>query len=97
MDLTNIERIELNGLDGDDDVDAAALTQDVELAIDAGGGDDFVFAGPAADTVRGGAGSDIMFGGAGGDTFAFGAETGDGITDFDTIGDYDQVEGDVVD
>ena len=68
MDLTNIERIELNGLDGDDDVDAAALTQDVELAIDAGGGDDFVFAGPAADTVRGGAGSDIMFGGAGGDT-----------------------------
>jgi Ca2+-binding RTX toxin-like protein len=97
MDLTSVERIELNGLDGDDDVDAAALTQDVELAIDAGGGDDSVFAGPAADTVRGGAGSDIMFGGAGGDTFAFGAETGDGITDFDTIGDYDLVEGDVVD
>jgi Ca2+-binding RTX toxin-like protein len=97
MDLDNIERIELNGLDGDDDVDAAALTQDVQLAIDAGGGGDSVFAGPADDVVRGGAGNDIMFGGAGGDTFAFGAETGDGTTDVDTIGDYDQAEGDVVD
>jgi Ca2+-binding RTX toxin-like protein len=97
MDLDNIERIELNGLDGDDDVDAAALTQDVQLVIDAGGGGDSVFAGPADDEVRGGAGSDIMFGGPGGDTFAFGAETGDGITDFDTIGDYDEAEGDVID
>jgi Ca2+-binding RTX toxin-like protein len=97
MDLTNVERIELNGLDGNDDVDAAALTQDVQLDIDAGGGDDSVFAGPADDVVRGGAGSDIMFGGAGGDTFAFGAETGDGTPDFDTIGDYDEVEGDVID
>jgi Ca2+-binding RTX toxin-like protein len=97
MDLDNIERIELNGLDGNDDVDAAELTQDVRLFVDAGGGDDSVFAGPEDDEVRGGAGSDIMFGGAGGDTFAFGAETGDGTPDFDTIGDYDEAEGDVVD
>jgi Ca2+-binding RTX toxin-like protein len=97
MDLTNIERIKLDGMDGDDDVDAAALTQDVQLDITAGGGCDSVFAGPADDIVRGGAGNDIMFGAAGGDTFAFGAETGDGITDSDTIGDYDQAEGDVVD
>jgi len=97
MDLTSVERIELNGLDGNDHVDAAALTQDVQLSIDAGGGDDTVFAGPADDVVHGGAGSDIMFGGAGGDTFAFGAETGDGVIDSDTIGDYNQAEEDVVD
>ena len=97
MDLTNIEQIELNGLDGDDNVDASALTQDVQLAIDAGGGDDRVVAGPADDEVRGGAGNDTMFGGAGGDTFAFGAETGDGIPDFDTIGDYVKADQDVID
>ena len=97
MDLTSVERIELNGLDGNDHVDAAALTQDVQLTIDAGGGDDTVIAGPADDVVRGGAGSDIMFGGAGADAFVFGAETGDGTTDFDTIGDYSQAEQDVVD
>jgi Ca2+-binding RTX toxin-like protein len=97
MDLTNIEEIELNGLDGNDHVDASALTQGVQLTVDAGGGDDTVIAGPADDVVRGSAGSDIMFGGAGGDSFAFGAETGDGTTDFDTIGDYDQAEGDEVD
>lgn len=97
MDLTSVERIELNGLDGNDFVDASALTRDVELVIDAGGGDDTVIAGPADDTIRGGAGSDIMLGNGGGDTFAFGAETSDGILDFDMILDYSQDDGDVID
>lgn len=97
MDLTSVERIELNGLDGNDLVDASALTRDVELIVDGGGGDDTVIAGPGDDTISGGAGSDIMFGNGGADTFAFGAETGDGILDFDAILDYNQADGDVID
>ena len=40
IDLTSIERIELNGLDGDDVIDATALTQNVELIVNGGRGDD---------------------------------------------------------
>jgi Ca2+-binding RTX toxin-like protein len=97
MDLTNIEEIELNGLGGNDNVDAAGLAEDVDLTADGGAGNDTVIAGAGDDEVRGGAGSDNMRGGAGADRFAFGAETGDGTTDFDTIGDYAQAEGDVID
>jgi Ca2+-binding RTX toxin-like protein len=97
MDLTNIERIELNGLGGNDNVDAAGLAEDVDLIADGGAGNDAVIAGGGDDEVRGGAGSDNMRGGAGADRFAFGAETGDGTTDFDVIGDYNQAEEDVID
>jgi Ca2+-binding RTX toxin-like protein len=97
MDLTNIEEIELNGLGSNDHVDAAGLAEDVKLTADGGDGNDTVIAGAGNDEVRGGAGDDNMRGGAGGDRFAFGAETGDGTTDFDVIGDYDQTEGDEVD
>ena len=40
VDLTSIERIELNGFDGDDVIDATALTQDVELIVNGGRGND---------------------------------------------------------
>ena len=96
MDLTNVERIELNGLGGNDLVDAASLTQDVELLIDAGEGDDVVIAGVSSDVVRGGGGSEFMLGGAGSDRFVFGIEASDGTTDLDTIGDY-EVGSDVID
>jgi Ca2+-binding RTX toxin-like protein len=69
----------------------------VALIADGGDGDDTVIAGAGDDEVRGGAGDDGMSGGAGADKFVFGAETGDGITDFDTIRDYVQADGDVID
>ena len=96
MDLTNVERIELNGLGGNDLVDAASLTQDVELIIDGGEGDDVLIAGVSSDVVRGGGGSEFMLGGAGSDRFVFGIEASDGTTDLDTIGDY-EVGSDVID
>jgi Ca2+-binding RTX toxin-like protein len=96
MDLADVERIELNGLGGNDLVDAASLTQDVELIIDAGEGDDVVIAGSSSDNVRGGGGSDFMLGGTASDRFVFGIEASDGTIDLDTIGDY-EIGSDVLD
>jgi Ca2+-binding RTX toxin-like protein len=97
MDLTDIERIELNSLGGADRVDATSLSRTTSLVIDTGAGDDVVTSGPADDTIAAGAGSDVVLGGGGADRFVFGTETADGVSDFDTIGDYKKADGDVVD
>jgi len=55
---------------GHDVIDTSAVTS-VGLEIDAGAGNDVVFAGPMSDLIRGGAGDDIVYGGDGPD-FIFG-------------------------
>ena len=73
MDLTSIERIELNGLDGDDVIDATALTQDVELIVNGGRGDDTATLGAGDDRFiwNPGDGSDVVDGRDGTDTLEF--------------------------
>ena len=79
MDLTSIERIELNGLDGDDVIDATALTQDVELIVNGGRGNDAATLGAGDDRFiwNPGDGSDVVDGRDGMDTLEFNGSDAD--------------------
>jgi Ca2+-binding RTX toxin-like protein len=93
MDLTNVERVEVNGLGDNDVIDARGVTQPVSLIADGGRGADVITGGAAddellgragADTLDGGPGNDVLVGGAGADRFQF---TGTGVGN-DVIGDF---------
>ncbi len=61
--------------------------------LEGGVGNDLIFGQEGNDLIIGGAGDDLLYGGSGADTFQYNA-----ITDgFDTIGDFDVTEGDVLD
>ncbi|HEX8523408.1 MAG TPA: calcium-binding protein [Tepidisphaeraceae bacterium] len=66
------DRLTLNGLGGDDVIDAASLEADgVQLAVNAGLGNDVVLGSEGDDLINGGDGNDALFGGAGADTFVW--------------------------
>ncbi|MCI0681906.1 MAG: hypothetical protein L0Y71_07365 [Gemmataceae bacterium] len=72
------DRLTVNGLDGDDAVDASALAADtILLTIDGGNGDDVLIGSEGVDTLLGDAGNDVLLGGAGIDILDGGA--GDNI------------------
>ena len=105
MSLKDVEKIEVDGLGGDDRIDGSGVGRDggLRLVIDGGDGNDLIRAGGGGDRVRGGdgddgldggAGNDRIDGGDGADLFVFGADADDGHRDFDTVLDFDRDEGD---
>ena len=68
------DRLELDGLDGDDILDGSRLAADaIQLRADGGDGNDVLTGGAGADTLLGGAGDDVLNGGPGIDTLDGGA------------------------
>jgi Ca2+-binding RTX toxin-like protein len=59
------DRLVINGLGGDDVIDATGLTGGIQLTADGGQGDDILIGSPGNDTLLGGAGDDILLGGGG--------------------------------
>src|SRR5262249_22862925 len=72
------DRLELNGLGGDDVIDATGLNPaEMQLRADGGAGNDVLLGGAGDDVLFGGDGADVIFAG-GGDNVAFGG-AGDDI------------------
>ena len=59
------DRIVINGLGGDDVIDAAGLPANILLTANGGDGNDVLIGGNGKDTLTGGAGDDILNGGGG--------------------------------
>ncbi len=67
----------INGLGGNDSIDASALAAGhVNLTLDGGAGNDTITGSAGDDVMIGGAGNDVLTGGAGNDTFVW--NPGDG-------------------
>jgi len=64
--LTSFSRIEINGLAGNDTIDASIAK--VSVLIDGGDGNDSLLGGSSSDQLQGSAGNDTLFGGGGADT-----------------------------
>jgi Ca2+-binding RTX toxin-like protein len=93
------DQLVINGLDGNDRIDARALaTAPMALTFDGGAGTDALFGGAGADLLLGGDGDDLVIGGrgndlaflgAGNDTFAWapgdGSDTVEGQTGTDDL------------
>ena len=66
------DRLTLNGLGGDDVIDASSLEADgIQLTMNGGLGDDVFFGSEGDDLINGGDGDDAAFMGAGDDTFVW--------------------------
>ena len=82
------DRLEVNGLGGDDVIDGTGLSATTQLRADAGAGDDILLAGDGDDVLSGGDGADLVLTGRG-DNVAFGGagddrlrgEDGDDVLD----------------
>jgi len=60
------DTIQINGLGGDDVIDASAVTTSaLKLVLDGGDGADVLIGGVGNDTIHGGAGDDVLIGGPG--------------------------------
>ena len=93
------DKLDVNGLDGNDAISAAALTaQAITLSLDGGAGDDTIagaqgaevaFGGSGNDSIDGNGGNDVAFLGAGDDTFVWdpgdGSDTVEGQDGADTM------------
>jgi Ca2+-binding RTX toxin-like protein len=63
------DRLIVNGLAGDDVLDASSLPANTaQLTLDGGDGDDVLLGGAGNDVLLGGAGDDVLLGGPGNDT-----------------------------
>jgi Ca2+-binding RTX toxin-like protein len=67
------DRIVVNGLGGNDRIDARPVATGPALTLDGGAGNDTLFGGAGADLLLGGDGDDIVFGGLGNDLALLGA------------------------
>ena len=73
-----LDSIRIQGLGGDDVIDASALGVDgPQITLDGGDGADILLGGPGNDTLRGAAGDDVLLGGGGTDVLDGG--TGDNV------------------
>ncbi|HEY0857978.1 MAG TPA: hypothetical protein VGE16_13020 [Albitalea sp.] len=84
------DRLTLNGLGGDDVIDATSLEADgVKLTINGGLGNDVMIGGEGGDLIVGGDGDDLALMGAGDDTFVWNPgddnDTLEGQSGFDTL------------
>jgi Ca2+-binding RTX toxin-like protein len=61
------DRIVINGLGGDDVINASGLAAGILLTANGGDGDDVLIGGAGNDTLTGGAGDDVLIGGPGQD------------------------------
>jgi Ca2+-binding RTX toxin-like protein len=85
-----LDRLMLNGLSGNDAIDAKSLKAgSVLLTINGGDGDDTITGSDGNDFINGGRGNDLMLGGAGDDTFIWnpgdGSDTIEGQDGFDAM------------
>jgi Ca2+-binding RTX toxin-like protein len=63
------DRLTVNGLAGDDVIDASGVTAgSIPLTLNGGDGDDVLIGGAGDDVLTGGAGDDVLIGGPGNDT-----------------------------
>ena len=86
------DKLDVNGLGGDDTISAAALAaQAITLSVDGGAGDDTIAGGAGAETLLGGDGNDTIDGNGGNDTANLGA--GDDTFVWDPGDGSDTVEG----
>ncbi|MGF6226686.1 Ca2+-binding RTX toxin-like protein [Inquilinus ginsengisoli] len=67
------DHLVVNGLGGNDRLDARALPQSMVLVLDGGAGDDTLIGSAGADLLLGGAGNDVVIGARGDDTAFLGA------------------------
>jgi Ca2+-binding RTX toxin-like protein len=84
------DRLVLNGLGGDDVIDASSLEADgIQLTINGGLGNDVMFGSEGNDLINGGDGNDVALMGAGDDTFVWNPgddnDTVEGQAGFDTL------------
>jgi Ca2+-binding RTX toxin-like protein len=93
LDIGTTEKLEVNGLGGDDIITAGeGLKHLIKLKLNGGVGNDVITGGDGNDRIDGGYGWDVMTGGKGYDTFVF--EKGkDVITDFEHGKDKIVIEG----
>jgi Ca2+-binding RTX toxin-like protein len=85
--ITNFDasdRIVVNGLGGNDIINASGLAASILLTENGGDGDDVLIGGAGNDTLAGGAGDDVLIGGPGQDNLDGG--TGDNINIQSAIG-----------
>ena len=61
------DRLVINGLGGDDVIEASGLGTGIQLTANGGDGDDILIGGTGNDTLLGGAGDDVLLGGGGQD------------------------------
>lgn len=72
------DRLVINGLAGDDVIDASSVPAgSIGLVLNGGDGDDILLGGAGGSSLSGGAGDDVLIGGVGNDTLSGGA--GDNI------------------
>ena len=67
-----LDRLVINGLAGDDVVEATTLLASIGIAVTGGNGDDVLLGGAGNDFLDGGAGDDILIGGPGQDVLTNG-------------------------
>ena len=84
------DTLTINGLGGNDHIDASALPANaINLILNGGDGDDTITGSAGNDTVIGGRGNDVALLGKGDDTFVWnpgdGSDTVDGQTGIDTL------------
>ncbi|MEA2221565.1 MAG: hypothetical protein QOJ35_4191 [Solirubrobacteraceae bacterium] len=100
-----LARIRVSAADGDDRIDASALTNGTRAILDGGAGNDTLIGGPFQDTLSGGAGNDGLDGAGGTDTASFADHKGGMRVDLhartattargerDTLADVEDVRG----
>jgi Ca2+-binding RTX toxin-like protein len=74
---SGLDKLIINGLGGDDTIDASAVSAGaIDLVLNGGAGNDLLIGGDGNDVLNGQQGADTMFGGPGDDTFVW--NPGDG-------------------
>jgi Ca2+-binding RTX toxin-like protein len=84
------DQLTVNGLAGDDTIDASGLqAHAIALSENGGDGNDLLIGSPGNDLINGGRGNDVALMGAGNDTFVWnpgdGSDTVEGQAGFDTM------------
>jgi Ca2+-binding RTX toxin-like protein len=75
-----VDTLVINGLDGDDTIDASGvLAGAIDLTLNGGRGNDLLMGGQGSDLLIGGPGTDTAFGGPGDDTFLWNPGDGNDI------------------
>ena len=87
---SNLDRLVLNVLGGDDKIDASALPAGlIGLTLNGGNGNDQLIGSQGGDVINGGPGADVLIGGAGDDTFPWnpgdGSDVVEGQAGHDTL------------
>jgi Ca2+-binding RTX toxin-like protein len=79
---SGLDKLIINGLGGDDTIDASAVSAGaIDLVLNGGAGNDILIGGDGNDVLNGQQGADTMFGGPGDDTFVWNPGDGSDIVE----------------